>query len=80
MKYEKPQEGQWVQPIRKGYKLMCCDCGLVHNMDFRVAESKRGKFAQFRVFRNNRSTAMARRGYLGLRIRKWKDMKNKKPA
>ena len=62
MKYEKPPvQGNgwtdWVQPIRKGYKLCCCDCGLVHNMDFRV---KNGR-VQFRVSRNNRSTALVRR-------------------
>jgi hypothetical protein len=56
-KYEEPNAGQWVQPIKRGYKLACCDCGLVHTMDFRI---KRG-FAQFRVFRNNRSTAQIRR-------------------
>ncbi len=73
-KFFKPQPGQWVEPILKGYKLMCCDCGLVHTMDFRVS----GKRVQFRVFRNNRSTALARRGYLGIRVRKWKDLKNGK--
>lgn len=55
--YEKPKAGEWVQPVRNGYKMACCDCGLVHNMDFRVKEGR----AQFRVFRNNRSTALMRR-------------------
>lgn len=36
MSYEKPKAGQWVQPVRRGYKLACCDCGLVHTMDFRL--------------------------------------------
>lgn len=57
MKFEKPQAGEWVQPIRKGYKMACCDCGLVHTMDFRVHKGR----AQFRAFRNNRSTAAMRR-------------------
>jgi hypothetical protein len=56
-KYDQPEAGEWVQPIRKGYKMACCDCGLVHSLDFRV---RRGR-AQFRAFRNNRSTAMIRR-------------------
>jgi len=34
--YEEPKPGEWVNPIMKGYKLVCCDCGLVHKMDFRV--------------------------------------------
>jgi hypothetical protein len=55
--FEKPRAGEWIQPVRRGYKMACCDCGLVHRMDFRVA----GGRAQFRAFRDNRSTAMVRR-------------------
>ncbi len=57
MTYEKPKEGKWVQPIRKGYKFACCDCCLVHKLDFRIY---RGRI-QFRVFRDNRSTGQMRR-------------------
>lgn len=55
--YQKPEAGEWVQPIRRGYKLACCDCGLVHNLDFRVLRGR----VQFRAFRNERSTALTRR-------------------
>lgn len=48
----------WICPVEQGYKMACCDCGLVHNLDFRVAEDNR---AEFRVSRNNRSTAQMRR-------------------
>ena len=48
---------RWVQPIRKGYKMVCCDCGLVHDMNSRV---KNGR-VQFQMKRNNRSTALTRR-------------------
>ena len=58
MTYEKPKTNEWVQPVRRGYKMACCDCGLVHDMDFRI---KQGRI-QFRVRRNNRSTAGIRRG------------------
>ena len=27
---------RWVQPVMKNYKLGCCDCGLVHEMEFKV--------------------------------------------
>lgn len=27
---------RWVQPVMKGYKMGCCDCGLVHEMEFKV--------------------------------------------
>lgn len=47
----------WIRPVETGYKLACCDCSLVHNMDFRVNEDR----AEFRVSRNNRSTAQMRR-------------------
>lgn len=57
MKYRRQVDGEWVQPVRRGYKLACCDCGLVHDVDFRV---RRGK-VQFRAFRNMRSTAGRRR-------------------
>lgn len=28
----------WQQPIMKGYRMQCCDCGLVHEMEFRALE------------------------------------------
>lgn len=62
MKYEKPQPDEsgwtdWIQPVMDGYKLRCCDCDLVHRMDFRVE----GDRVQFRVLRDNRATAASRR-------------------
>lgn len=57
MTYTKPQDGQWVQPIKRGYKLRCCDCGLVHRMDFRIVKGR----VQFMAFRHARSTADFRR-------------------
>lgn len=26
----------WVQPLMDGYRMACCDCGLVHEMQFGV--------------------------------------------
>lgn len=65
MNYEKPKSGEWVQPVRKGYKMACCDCGLVHTLDFRIINRGRGKSVQFRAFRDNRATAAIRRGMKG---------------
>lgn len=59
MRYDEPEAGEWVQPIRRGYKLRCCDCGLVHRMDFRISRKR----IQFRVFRDNRATAAIRRHF-----------------
>jgi len=56
-KYKQVTGGEWVQPIMKGYKMMCCDCGLVHIMNFRII----GKKVQIQAFRDNRKTAASRR-------------------
>jgi hypothetical protein len=61
LKHERVGSGEWVQPIRKGYKMGCCDCGLVHRMDFRLWKTRRGNFIQFRAYRDNKSTAAVRR-------------------
>jgi hypothetical protein len=60
-KFTQVHDGEWVQPIRKGYKMCCCDCGLVHTLDFRIVSNGRGNYIQFRASRNNRSTALSRR-------------------
>lgn len=41
---------RWVQPRMSCYWLKCCDCGLVHEMKFRIHEDK----VQFRVRRAKR--------------------------
>jgi hypothetical protein len=48
---------RWVQPVKRGYLLACCDCGLVHRMDFRVEEGR----AQFRAQRAEVYTARERK-------------------
>lgn len=57
--YSQKENGwtDWVQPNMEMYKMMCCDCGLVHNMKFRIEGNK----VQFKVSRNNRATAASRR-------------------
>lgn len=47
---------EWVQPVRRGYKMACCDCGLVHLMDVRVFRGR----VQFRMKRHRRATATMR--------------------
>ena len=53
---------RWIQPIETGYRMSCCDCGLVHAMEFRIE----GDRVQFRARRHDRSTAAVRR-----EARKW---------
>lgn len=47
---------RWVQPVRRGYLMACCDCALVHRMDFRILNGK----VQFRAKRAPRYTARER--------------------
>ena len=63
-KYSKPDSGEWVQPVREGYKMACCDCGLVHKMDFRIEAGR----VQFRVFRDNRATGAMRRPFSAIHV------------
>ena len=56
---------RWVSPVQghdepaeEPFKLSCCDCGLVHDIDFRVTGA--GKVL-FRFARNHRSTGQVRR-------------------
>jgi len=39
-RFKKVKSNQWEQPVMKGYLMKCCDCGLVHEMDFRIAYGK----------------------------------------
>jgi hypothetical protein len=48
---------RWVQPAVPKYMLACCDCSLVHEMQFRVVDSR----AQFRARRAERYTAQERK-------------------
>lgn len=54
MKFKKVGPGEWQQPTRKNYLMKCCDCGLVHSLDFRVLKNGRGTFIQFRAFLTNK--------------------------
>jgi hypothetical protein len=57
-RYKKVKAGEWQQPIKRRYKMVCCDCGLVHWMDFRVHKGR----VQFRAWRANGLTARLRNG------------------
>ena len=55
--------GRWSRDIypvmrdKQPYKMSCCDCGLVHDIEFWIEEGH----VAMRVARNNRSTAQMRR-------------------
>lgn len=66
----------WAAPI-PGYRMMCCDCGLVHEMEFRIVQQTGPQGADgtwpsrkpragglrvvFRARRDKRATAARRR-------------------
>jgi hypothetical protein len=58
MKYDQVKDGDWVRPKRKGYKMMCCDCGLIHKINFRTTRG----YIEFQATRDRGATASARRG------------------
>lgn len=55
--YRAVEDGAWVQPVRRNYGMACCDCGLVHRLDFRIKDGR----VQLRARRDNRATAQLRR-------------------
>jgi hypothetical protein len=85
-RHEVPEAGadgwtKWITPIMRGYRLGCCDCGLVHNVRFRVLRVTRrygkGVFAstlcartknlrvEMKISRNERATSQMRRHMRG---------------
>lgn len=63
MKYAQIVDGETVYPARRGYRFMCCDCGLVHRINFRLephGTTGRKKIA-LNAYRDDRATAVARR-------------------
>ena len=82
MRYPKVQEqpdtgwSDLILPVMKGYKMACCDCGLVHELDFEVfaitGQTEAGVFTlrpltddeaqvAFKARRDNRATGQKRR-------------------
>ncbi len=60
-KYPDVKGGEWVHPAKKGYKMACCDCGLVHVLEFAHIPWGRGRKIVMRAWRDNRATGQMRR-------------------
>lgn len=65
---------EWFAPHMVNYRMACCDCGLVHTLEFKVIKVKsspgavfvsgpeaKGHRVLFRARRNKRSTTMHRK-------------------
>ena len=59
-KYPKQKAGKWVQPVMRGYLMACCDCCLVHRLDFRIV-GVRKPAVQFRAYRHIGQTRALRK-------------------
>lgn len=55
--YEQAHDGEWVRPVRRAFFDQCCDCGLVHVIDYVIEDGA----IYFRSRRDARLTAAARR-------------------
>lgn len=62
MSYRLLEPNAWERPQHRDYRLRCCDCGLVHQMDFRIVRVQGRGAVEFRMRRNPRATAANRRG------------------
>lgn len=58
--YVQIYDGEWFRPVSRGFQEQCCDCGLVHVVDFR--KTKDGKI-EFRARVDKRKTAAVRRHF-----------------
>jgi hypothetical protein len=57
MKSYQVYDGEWYNFNLTGGKICCCDCGLVHKINFKI----KGEIIQIQVFQDTRSTGQVRR-------------------
>jgi hypothetical protein len=85
IKHEVENEGdwsEWVNPNSEQYFMKCCDCGLVHEMQFKVVKYSKGDECEFvadadlqAVFRARRAAPpAAQRQWVGLTDDEYKEL------
>ena len=52
--------GEWITVPRRGFKEQCCDCGLVHKLNFKV--NAKGQI-EIQTTRDERATSAVRRTF-----------------
>jgi hypothetical protein len=67
--------GEWTRPRMKNFREQCCDCGLIHRLDFRIVDTRTGAHArppgltiEFRTRRDDRAAGAARRTFASQRM------------
>lgn len=73
MKYKTEKEvngwSEWIHPVCKpSYRMACCDCGLIHDMQFKVVKYRGQSRIIFRASRNNRATSAMRRKFKSIKV------------
>jgi len=67
-RYQQIVEGEWTPVDRRGNREQCCDCALVHRLDYRIRHTASGRIKfEERVSRDDRATTAIRRR-AGIRI------------
>ena len=57
--YDTIAYAQWTRPRMRNFREQCCDCGLIHRLDFRIVDGR----VEFKTRRDDRATAAARRPF-----------------
>jgi hypothetical protein len=60
MSYYHITNGEWITVPKRGFKEQCCDCGLVHRLNFRT--NAKGQL-EIQTFRDERATSAVRRAF-----------------
>jgi len=60
-KYPKAQAGEWIKPKRRFYYMGCCDCGLVHKLEFKLLPVTSGSGIFMRAWRDEAQTKALRK-------------------
>ena len=56
-KHHQASAGEWI-PHKRKMEWQCCDCGLVHDVYFKLGVGKR--FIWVKMYRNSKATKIAR--------------------
>ena len=58
-------EGEWIKPLMNDYRIICCDCGLVHSFNFRIVDTNGnqvdGLNVQIQAYRMEKLTSNERK-------------------
>jgi hypothetical protein len=60
--------GEWIRPRLRNFREQCCDCGLIHRLDFRVVDARAAaRGGRGRITRSSRRSPVA---YIEFRTRR----------